>query len=147
MLGIHRYTGAWLFTWTTASLHGSFPKVRLQPNIPAGNPFIAPILWIIIKPAAGWSLPRLPPRRASLKVNAELSCTARLSLRPLLFLLHLFLCSGCVQQLPSAHWVMMPAETGLWAWSKKDRQYGLASSWSGPTQQSEEVGRMVLTAS
>ena len=121
----HRCSGDWLVTWTTAS----FPcQVTVGPNAPNKEPIHCKKVWKVITQAAGLGQPRLPSRRASLKVNVELSCTARLPLKasvvPCVLVSLLWLCPAAVQCLlatgTSRDWAQsleqkadwLPAEVG-----------------------------------
>lgn len=63
------------------------------------------------------------------------SCHAQLDFhsRLLLFPVHLSPCCGSVRQLSSACWPLVPAETGLGAWS--NRLIGFLLKWARPTIQ------------
>lgn len=61
--------------------HARLPQITVGPNAPNKEPIHCKKVWKVITQAAGLGQPRLPSRRASLKVNVELSCTARLPLK------------------------------------------------------------------
>ena len=81
--------------------HAGLPQVTVGPNAPNKEPIHCKKVWKVITQAAGLGQPRLTSRRASLKVNVELSCTARLPLKasvvPCVLVSLLWLCPAAVQ--------------------------------------------------